>query len=68
MRIPFDETLIEVEDYDWARKVQREGYAIAYVGDSEVFHSHPSSTLRTVWRMFYYLYLRMRADARLDSR
>ena len=68
LRIPFDETLVEVEDYDWARKVQRQGYAIAYVGDSEVFHSHPSSTLRTVWRMLYYLYLRMRADARLDSR
>jgi rhamnosyltransferase len=68
LRIPFDETLVEVEDYDWARKVQREGYAIAYVGDSEVFHSHPSSTLRTVWRMFYYLYLRMRADARVNSR
>jgi rhamnosyltransferase len=68
LRFPFDETLVEVEDYDWARKVQGEGYAIAYAGDSEVFHSHPSSTLRTVWRMFYYLYLRMRADARVNSR
>jgi len=68
LRIPFDETLVEVEDYDWARKVQRQGYAIAYVGDSEVFHSHPSSTLQTLWRMFYYLYLRMRADARPRSR
>jgi rhamnosyltransferase len=64
LRIPFDETLVELEDYAWARAVQREGYAIAYVGESEVFHSHGASSLRTLWRMLYYVYLRMRIDAR----
>lgn len=64
LRIPFDETLAELEDYEWARQMQRAGYAIAYVGDSEVFHSHASSSLETLWRMFYYVYLRMRADTR----
>jgi rhamnosyltransferase len=65
LRIPFNETLVEVEDYEWAREVQRQGYVIVYVGDSEVFHSHTSSSLKTVWRMVYYTYLRMRSDATL---
>jgi len=64
LRIPFDETLVELEDYAWARAVQREGYAIAYVGKSAVLHSHGASSLRTLWRMLYYVYLRMRIDAR----
>jgi rhamnosyltransferase len=64
LRIPFDETLVEVEDYEWAKAVQREGYAVAYVGDSEVFHSHSSSSLKTLGRILYYVYLRMQADAR----
>jgi rhamnosyltransferase len=65
LRIPFNETLVEVEDYEWAREVQRQGYTIAYVGDSEVFHSHAASSLRTVWRMIRYTYLRMKVDATL---
>jgi len=68
LKIPFDETLVELEDYEWARVIQRQGYAIAYVGDSEVYHSHASSNLQILWRMFYYLYLRMRADAPLGDR
>ena len=68
VQIPFDETLDQVEDYAWAREVQSRGYAIAYVGDSEVFHSHGSSSLKTVWRMLYYVYLRMKTDAGLRSR
>jgi rhamnosyltransferase len=67
LKIPFDETLVELEDYEWAKEIQHQGYAIAYVGNSEVFHSHASSNLKTVWRMLYYLYLRVRADARLYS-
>jgi GT2 family glycosyltransferase len=66
LQIPFNETLVEVEDYEWASEVQRQGYVIAYVGDSEVFHSHISSSLKTVWRMVYYTYLRMRVDAALQ--
>jgi GT2 family glycosyltransferase len=63
LRIPFDETLAEVEDYAWAREIQRQGYAIAYAGDAAVFHSHAASSFTTVRRMFYYTYLRMRVDA-----
>ena len=67
LEIPFDEGLAELEDYEWARQVQGRGYAIAYVGESEVFHSHASSSLQTVLRMAHYTYLRMRADTRLKS-
>lgn len=64
LEIPFDETLPELEDYAWAGEVQRRGYAIAYVGESEVYHSHTSSSAKTLWRMAYYVFLRMKADAR----
>jgi GT2 family glycosyltransferase len=64
VRFPFDESLAELEDYAWARTMQREGYGIAYVGESQVYHSHRRSSLRTLWRMAYYVYLRMRIDAR----
>lgn len=68
LEIPFDETLTELEDYRWAGEVQRRGYAIAYVGSSEVFHSHSASGLKTLWRMAYYIWLRMQADAKLHAR
>jgi rhamnosyltransferase len=64
VRFPFDESLTELEDYAWARTVQRAGYGIAYVGESQVYHSHRRSSLMTLWRMAYYVYLRMRIDAR----
>ena len=64
LQIPFDESLVELEDYAWAREVQSRGYAIAYVGASEVYHSHTASSAKTIWRMVYYVFLRMRADAR----
>ncbi len=68
LRFPFNESLFELEDYEWAREVQRQGYTLAYVGNSEVFHSHISSRSRTLWRMVYYVYLRMKIDAGLYSR
>lgn len=67
LEIPFDETFAELEDYVWAGEVQRRGYAIAYVGESEVYHSHTSSSAKTLWRMAYYVFLRMKADARKSS-
>lgn len=63
LQIPFDESLVELEDYAWARDVQSRGYVIAYVGASEVYHSHMVSSAKTIWRMIYYVFLRMRADA-----
>lgn len=67
VRFPFDESLAELEDYAWARTMQREGYALAYVGESQVYHTHCRSSLRTLWRMAYYIYLRMRIDARMSG-
>ncbi len=63
LEIPFDESLTEIEDYAWAGAVQRRGYWIAYAGASEVYHSHTASSLKTLWRMGYYVYLRAKIDA-----
>ncbi|MBN1877840.1 MAG: glycosyltransferase family 2 protein [Anaerolineae bacterium] len=62
LEVPFDETLTELEDYAWAGEVQSQGYGIAYVGESEVYHCHTTASLKTLWRMLYYVYLRMKAD------
>jgi rhamnosyltransferase len=64
LAIPFDETLMELEDYNWGIKVRGQGYAIVYVGDSEVYHSHGSSSLQTIRRMIYYGYFRARLHLR----
>ncbi|MCK5684734.1 hypothetical protein KAJ27_11455, partial [bacterium] len=68
LQIPFDETLYEMEDYAWAKDIQGQGYAIAYVGNSEIFHSHASSSFKTLQRMLYYIYLRMKYDANRNSK
>jgi rhamnosyltransferase len=60
LTIPFDETLMELEDYDWGIRVRAHGYTIIYVGDSEVYHSHGSSSLQTIRRMIAYGYGRAR--------
>jgi GT2 family glycosyltransferase len=64
LAIPFDESLMELEDYDWGMKVRDRGYTIVYVGDSEVYHSHGSSSLQTVRRMIYYGYFRAKLHLR----
>jgi rhamnosyltransferase len=70
LAVPFDETLMELEDYDWGIRVRDQGYTIIYVGDSEVYHSHGSGSLQTLRRMIYYgfgrarLHLRNRLNAR----
>jgi GT2 family glycosyltransferase len=58
--IPFDETLVEVEDYDWSIKVRHRGFKIVYAGDSEVYHSHYSSSWETLHRMVDYAYRRVK--------
>ena len=67
LQIPFNEALPELEDYAWAKRVQGQGYAIAYVGESEVYHSHSTSSAKTLWRMVYYVFLRMKIDAQLEK-
>jgi rhamnosyltransferase len=60
LEVPFDETLMELEDYDWGIRVRGLGYTILYVGTSEVYHSHSSSSLQTLHRMIYYGFGRAR--------
>ena len=64
LAIPFDESLMELEDYDWGMKVRDRGYTIVYVGDSEVYHSHGSSSVQTLRRMIYYGYFRAKLHLR----
>jgi rhamnosyltransferase len=39
-QLPYDETLTGLEDIDWAAKVMRIGYRIAYVAEAEIVHAH----------------------------
>lgn len=51
--ISFDELLTGSEDLDWALKVQKAGWSVRYVPQSEIFHSHNESyknILRRVYR------------------
>ena len=50
---PFDETLTGLEDLDWAHKVLRNGYRIAYVAEAQVIHVHEES-----WKQTYNRYRR----------
>ena len=36
----FDESLIQVEDYEWALWAQKNGYAVVYSPEAKVYHSH----------------------------
>ena len=36
----YDETLTGLEDLDWAKRVQEEGYKISYAADAEIKHVH----------------------------
>jgi GT2 family glycosyltransferase len=63
LETPFDEGLKELEDYDWAMKVRERGLTIVYAGDSEVYHSHSSTSWQTLWRMIYYGYFRAKLHA-----
>lgn len=39
-KIPFDETVSNIEDRVWAEKVLRKGYVIVYEPESSVYHYH----------------------------
>ena len=51
LRNPFDESLPGLEDVDWARRIQKEGYRVYYAADAAVYHVH-EETLRQVYRRF----------------
>jgi len=48
---PFDETLTGLEDVDWARKVEQQGYRVYYAADAPVRHVHEES-LRQVYTRY----------------
>lgn len=37
---PYDEQLTGLEDVDWAKRVQKDGYDISYTSDAEIIHVH----------------------------
>jgi len=48
---PFDETLTGLEDVDWARKVEQQGYRVYYAADASVRHVH-EETLSQVYTRY----------------
>lgn len=62
LETPFDESLYELEDYEWAKTMQAQGNSIAYVGNSAIYHTHSTSSLETLQRMLYYVFLRLKSD------
>jgi glycosyltransferase involved in cell wall biosynthesis len=40
---PYDEQLTGLEDVDWAKRVQKDGYDISYAADAEIIHVHDES-------------------------
>ncbi len=44
-KYPFDESLAFCEDWDWSRKVQKQGFKIVYEPNSQVYHSHKENIL-----------------------
>ena len=51
-RFGFVEDIVMSEDQEWSARVLREGFALAYVPEAVVRHSHPY-TLRQAYRRFY---------------
>jgi GT2 family glycosyltransferase len=43
-RIPYDETLTGLEDIDWATRVLKLAYKIAYSAEAEIIHVHNETT------------------------
>ncbi len=52
-RAPFDENLPGAEDIEWARRMQRLGYAILYEPKAAVYHSHGESLPRLIRRQLH---------------
>ena len=51
--LPFNEALPGAEDIEWARRVQRLGYLIAYEPKAAVYHSHGESLPKLIRRQFH---------------
>ena len=51
-KYPFDEKITGLEDLDWAKRVMRDGYKIAYNADAEIIHVH-EETPRSILNRYY---------------
>lgn len=51
-KMPYDETLTGLEDLEWARRIMRAGYKIAYVAEAEIVHIHDEDPGR-IFNRFY---------------
>lgn len=50
LKYPYDETLVGLEDLDWAKKVIQDGYKISYSAEAVVAHIHEESPRQTMNR------------------
>lgn len=48
---PYDEALTGLEDVDWAKRVQKDGYDISYAADAEIIHVH-DETAKQVYNRY----------------
>lgn len=48
---PYDEQLTGLEDVDWAKRVQKDGYDVSYAADAEIVHVH-DETPREVFNRY----------------
>lgn len=48
---PYDEQITGLEDVDWAKRVQKDGYDISYTSEAEVIHVH-DETARGVFNRY----------------
>lgn len=51
-KYPFDEKITGLEDLDWAKRVMRDGYKIAYNAEAEIIHVH-EETPRSIMNRYY---------------
>jgi glycosyltransferase involved in cell wall biosynthesis len=50
-KYPYDETLTGLEDIDWAKRVQKDGYDISYASQAEIVHVH-DETVQEVFNRY----------------
>lgn len=65
-RFPFVDDIVMSEDQEWSARVLKEGYALHYVADAVVRHSHPY-TLKQAFRRFYLSGLSARQSYLVES-
>jgi rhamnosyltransferase len=47
---PYDEQLTGLEDVDWAKRIQKDGYDISYASEAEIIHVHDETAKQVLNR------------------